>query len=628
MKIRTMGTIWALAGMLIPSLAAGAADGDFAWVKAMGGPNIDEVRDMVLDKNGNIYITGCFWGVSDFDPGPGVFELSTVYRQDIFVLKLDSAGNLVWAVSIGGTADEESYGIALDTAGNVYTTGIFFEMMDFDPGPGIFDLTAQGNACAFILKMDTSGNFVWAGAFTATSSTSRDIAVNGEGDIHVTGRFIDHADFDPGPDIFEMTTTPEGEPDIYVSKLDTDRNFVWAKALDGSGFFNCPYGITLDDADHVYTTGMFEETVDFDPGPGMFTLSAPDTLKTYVSKLDRDGNFVWAAEFGQGIGHAVTVDGAGNLYTLGRFKGTADFDPGPGTFELTAKDPNFAAFVSKLDQEANFVWAIQLGEGDGGSVGPGGFTVDGAGNVYVTGPFHGTVDFDPGPETAELTSSGWESDTFILKLDALGSLVWLKHLNGMYEGCGSCIAVDPFGSTYTCGAFVEEDFDPGPGTFELASVGWEDIFIMKLSGPPPEVIDITLVQSNPTEGGILAFTVKFSTEVTGVDASDFTLTTTGTLANAQIIHVTGTGNEYMVTVAGTEGDGTLRLDLIDNDSITDGAGTPLGGIGTGNADYADGDIYTIVPELSLGILSVMYALLLMLGICGVSRTHNKRCSKG
>lgn len=628
MKIRTMGTIWALAGMLIPSLAAGAADGDFAWVKAMGGPKTDEVRDMVLDENGNIYITGCFWGDSDFDPGPGVFELSTIFRRDIFVLKLDSAGNFVWAVSIGGTADEESYGIALDAAGNVYTTGIFLETMDFDPGPGIFELTAQGNACAFILKMDTSGNFVWAGAFTATSSTSRDIAVNGEGDIHVTGRFIDHADFDPGPDIFEMTTTPEGEPDIYVSKLDTDRNFVWAKALDGSRFFNDPYGITLDDTGHVYTTGRFGETVDFDPGPGVFTLSAPDMLKTYVSKLDMDGNFVWAAEFGQGNGHAVTVDGAGNLYTLGRFTGTADFDPGPGTFELTATYPYFAAFVSKLDPEANFVWAIQLGEGGDGSVGPGGFTVDGAGNVYVTGPFHGTVDFDPGPETLELTSSGWESDTFILKLDAFGNLVWLKHLNGIYESYARSIAVDFFGNTYTCGAFVEEDFDPGPGTFELASVGWEDVFIMKLSGPPPGVTAIALAQSNPTEGGLLAFRVTFNTEVTGVDASDFTLTTTGTLSGAQIIHVTGTGTEYMVTVAGAEGDGTLRLDLIDDDSITDGTGTPLGGIGTGNANYAAGDIYTIVPELSLGILPVLYALLFMLGICVVSRTHKKRCRKG
>lgn len=621
MKTQVRGIVIILAAVILLAFTAGAVDGDFAWAKVMGGPKFDSATGMVLDNSGNIYATGHFRNAVDFDPGPGVFELDAGDRDDIFVLKLDNIGNLVWAVAMGGSENDVGYDIALDAANNVYATGSFYGTADLDPGPDTFELSSPTSSGAFVLKLDDAGNFLWAGAFLAPGGCrGLGIAVDDEGSVYTTGEFHVYADFDPGPETFTLNASgSSGDP--YVSKLDTEGNFVWARAFNGTYSADRALDITLDDAGNVYTTGVFGETMDFDPGPEIFTLNAPTWEYSYLSKLDNDGNFVWAAKFGEGSGRAVSKDGTGNLYTMGSFDETVDFDPGPGVFELTAVEWWEDIFVSKLDREGNFVWAVQMGgEGD---VDPMGFTVDDAGNVYITGSFYGTAEFDPGPETASLTSLGWGTDTFILKLDPLGNLVWLKHIGGIYDSHGSCIVADSAGNSFTAGAFIRADLDPGPDVFELPAAGSGDIFITKLYGPPPGVVSIVPAESTTTEGGLLSFVVTFSTGVTGVDVSDFTLTTTGTLAHAQIIHVSGTGNEYMVTVAGAQGDGTLRLDLVDDDSITDGAGTPLGGIGTGNADYFVGGAYTIVPELPLAVLRAVLVLLLALGVYALRRRSRK-----
>lgn len=613
-----------LAGILAPSFFAGAEDGGFAWAKAMGGPKYDVVSGMVLDDSGNIYTTGYFRNIMDFDPNAGVFELDAGSQDDIFVSKMDNAGNLVWAVSMGGASNDAGHAIALDEAGNVYITGSFYGVADFDPGPGLFELDSPNGSGAFVVKLDNSGNFLWAVAFTGPAGLQggAGIAVDNEGNVYTTGGFYVYCDFDPGPGVFEMTSI-YSTFDIYVSKLDTDGNFVWAKAFNGDGSVDNARGIALDDAGHVYTTGEFGGyTMDFDPGPEVFALHATATRNSYVSELDNDGNFVWAAEFGKGSGRSVTVDSTGNLYSLGLFDDMVDFDPGPGVFELTATDSHDDIYVVKLDRESNFVWAIQMG--GNGDVDPLDFTVDDKENIYITGSFEGSADFDPGPELAELTCLGWGKDTFIAKLDAAGNLIWLKHIGGIYANYGQCIEVDAAENSFAAGIFNTVDFNLGSDSFELVSAGEMDVFVTKLYGPPPRVVSIMPTQSTPTEGGLLVFIVTFSTEVNGVNASDFLLTTTGSLSNPEIIHVTGAGTTYTVIVAGAEGSGTLRLDLIDDDSITDEAGTPLGGIGTGNADFTAGDAYTIVPELPVGILPLVLVLLSILGMYGLYRTRRKR----
>ncbi len=109
----------------------------------------------------------------------------------------------------------------------------------------------------------------------------------------------------------------------------------------------------------------------------------------------------------------------------------------------------------------------------------------------------------------------------------------------------------------------------------------------------PIVSGILLVDPNPSSADGIHFMVNFSKEVSGVDASDFSLFTTGNLTGAALADVTGLGTSYTITVNSGAGDGTLRLDILDNDSIVDGTTNPLGGAGAGNGSYTAGGVYTI-----------------------------------
>ena len=141
------------------------------------------------------------------------------------------AQNYAWAKSMGGTIFDVGRGIAVDTAGNVYTTGGFQETVDFDPGIGIVNLTSAGGYDIFISKLDVLGNLVWTKNLGGTSDDyGQSIAVDYSGNVYTTGYFSGTVDFDPGAGIFNLTSV--GSIDIFVSKLDASGNFVWAKAWE------------------------------------------------------------------------------------------------------------------------------------------------------------------------------------------------------------------------------------------------------------------------------------------------------------------------------------------------------------------------------------------------------------
>jgi hypothetical protein len=396
------------------------SSGNFVWAKRMGGYSDDEGCGIAVDSTGNVYTVGIHEG-GDFDPGTGTFTLGTSGGYDIFVSKLDSNGDFVWAKGWGGWNGDAGYGIALDSSGNIYTTGYFRNTADFDPGAGVFNLVTPGNTSepdVFVSKLDNSGNFVWAkqlggtGDYYGDSDEGHGIAVDTSGNVYTTGFFVGTADFDPGAGTFDLTSA--GGLDIFVSKLDSNGDFVWAKRIAGTGTYDEGHGIALDSNGNVYTTGYFRDTADFDPGAGTFNLSSAGLGDIFISKLDSSGGFIWARNMGGADGDegkSITLDSKGNVYTTGFFNGTADFDPGPGIFDLTSA----RIFVSKLDSNGDFIWAKNMG---GVSYYDVGFSIvtDASGNVHTTGSYWGTADFDPSGGIFNLTSAG-NSDVFVSKLE-------------------------------------------------------------------------------------------------------------------------------------------------------------------------------------------------------------------
>jgi hypothetical protein len=443
-------------------------------VSVFGSTLGDYGRSVTVDVAGNIYTTGSFSGTVDFDPGPGITNLTAVGSDSAFVSKLDASGNFVWARSFDGN----SYGwsLAVDSAGNVYTAGEFYGTVDFDPGPGITNLTGVGSIDAFVSKLDASGNFVWVKSFEGVPWS---LAVDAAGSVYTAGEFYGTVDFDPGAGT-SMNLTSAGSADVFVSKLDASGNFVWAKKFGGS-LYDSGYSMAVDSVGNVYTTGNFDGTVDFDPDENSTSnLTSAGGGDVFVSKLDASGNFVWAKSFGSpnsDFGQSVAVDSVGNVYTAGSFGGTVDFDPGAGTTNLISNGSG-DVFVSKLNATGNFVWAKSFGglAFDTGTS----LAVDAAGNVYTTGYFEGAVDFDPGAGVTNLVSAG-SRDAFVSKLNATGNLVWAKSFGGANSDAGFSVAVDAAGNVYTTGSFEDTvDFDPGVGVTNLTSAGSADAFVSKL----------------------------------------------------------------------------------------------------------------------------------------------------
>jgi hypothetical protein len=510
MKPKTNTIFLSLAFMCLSHFANAQS---FEWVKQMGGISTEVGRSIAVDASGNVYTTGSFQGTADFDPGPGTFNLSSAGNYDIFISKLDSSGNFVWAKKFGGTLDDYSHSIAVDASGNVYTTGSFQLTTDFDPGSGTFNLTSAGLFDIFISKLDASGNFVWAKQLAGTKSNGgRSIAVDASGNVYSTGRFTETVDFDPGTGTFNLNSGLA--PNAYISKLNASGEFVWAKQLGGTSSVSVGCSITLDDFGNVYTTGYFSDTADFDPGPGAFIFTSAGGDDIFISKLDASGNFVWAKQLGgtsDDSGLSIALDALGNVYVTGYFQGTVDFDPSQGTFYLTSAG-EADIFISKLDASGNFLWAKQMG----GTFDESGYSiaVDASGNVYTTGFFEGTADFDPGQGTFNLTSVGM-TDIFISKLDASGNFVWAQRMGNQNWDYSNSIAVDASNNVLTTGFFKGTfDFDPGPGTFNLTSAGNSDIYVHKLSQPnagldenfPEQTMSI---YPNPNDG---KFIIEFQEE--------------------------------------------------------------------------------------------------------------------
>jgi hypothetical protein len=319
-----------------------------------------------------------------------------------------------------------------------------------------------------------SQNFIWVKQLGGKQGDgSEGLTLDNSGNVYSTGNFRDTIDLDPGPLVYSVVSTGT-VINGYVSKLDMNGNFVWGKKIAST---KLTYGqrIQTDNAGNVYVWGFFEGTADFDPGPASYTLSASTTVSdVFLLKLDPSGNFLWVKQFGGPNAEWCTslkIDASGNIYCAGSFYNcTGDFDPGPGSSTLTAVGTDM--FIVKLNASGNFVWAKRIGgSGDDELQG---LDVDASGNVYYTGYFQSTADFNPGASVNNLVSAGGE-DGFVAKLDVNGNYVFAKRIGGTGNDYTNSANLSSSGNLIIGGGFASTcNFDPGVSNYTLTATGSYD----------------------------------------------------------------------------------------------------------------------------------------------------------
>ncbi|HZN02753.1 MAG TPA: hypothetical protein VFD06_04105 [Candidatus Polarisedimenticolia bacterium] len=453
---------------------------------------------VAVDREGNVTVIGSFDHTGDFDPGPAAYWMTGLGIADPFIVRFDHQGRLLWAGSMSGPGWDSAGDLALDAAGDILFVGSAAAgAFDADPGPGTFIISSTSGE-GFLSKVDRgSGNLIWARQIahpqaSSFSSSGNSVALDAGGNIHVAGSFNNGTvDCDPGPGTFNLSTTTTS---YFISKLDSTGALVWARQLGGSPSspFSLVYihDLLVDAGGNLTMTGRFSGTVDFDPGPGTFPMTASGNNDGFIARLDPAGNFVWAGRLGgngDDVAARAALDADGSLYVTGHFQVTADFNPGPGSFLMTTTDGAFDAFVGKFTSAGGLVWARQLG-GSGLQYGTT-LALDAARGIITTGSFNHAGDFNPGPGVFTLEPPGGPGTygTYLSHLDPAGNFVSASVLGQRYV---SAATADVRGDLYLVGGFQgTDDFEPGPGTHLLTAVGRSDAYISRLGWPCPRFND-------------------------------------------------------------------------------------------------------------------------------------------
>ncbi|MCS6823870.1 MAG: hypothetical protein NZ529_06205 [Cytophagaceae bacterium] len=378
------------------------------WVNTFGKSGDNVISSITSDPQGNLLVAGCFSGTNvDFNPGISVKILSSAGMRDIFFGKYTKEGELIWVRRIGGALDDGDMSrqpeINSDKLGNIYVTATFESpLLDLDAGTGSNNVSIiNGSRNLFIVKYSSSGDFLWGFS-------------------------------------------------LPVEGTETGKQ------------------IAIDNNNDIIIAGRFlGDSIDFDPGPDAIFLHSGVDEDIYFAKYSSNGNLIWAYDISTafyGTANSVAVDAQNNILLAGYFSGAnIDFDPGPATYAMSHTGL-YDAFFVKYNPNGHLIWGHHIGH-IGFDINCYSIRTDQNNNVYITGYFQGSIDFDFGPSTAIYNAAGFY-DNYLAKYDANGNFMFASHSSSVNMEDGMDLYVDVKGNIYLIGLTNSPavDFDPGPGT--------------------------------------------------------------------------------------------------------------------------------------------------------------------
>ena len=393
------GKLMILSICLICFLPLEAIDPEWSWAINAGGIGNGVPISIVTDNVGNSYLTGYFYGTITL----GSQTLISAYN-DIFVAKIDTAGNWIWASQAGGAAWDDGDDIAVDATGCVYVCGSF-------EGTALFGgtvLSSAGGSNCFFAKLDQNGNWLWAKGLGGTAyDKGNSIAVDTNCNVYTTGNF-------QGIINLGGTTLDSGQlEDVFLTKTDSNGNWIWAIQSTGD-LWAVGEALCTDSSDNIYLAASFHDEITI----GSHTVTGMGANDVLVLKLNPEGIVDWTAlaygsdhEYVKGI--AVDTDGA--VFISGTTASTCAYFGSTLLYSFGEED----TYVAKLDSLGNWLWAVRAGGDYYERVGE--ICIDTQGNAIYVGTSDGTTVFGN-----YIVHNNGFANGFVCSISTAGSFNWVK----------------------------------------------------------------------------------------------------------------------------------------------------------------------------------------------------------
>lgn len=390
------------------------AQGNFVWAKRFGGAGNDIATFMHCSNSDEIYITGNFEGTVDFDPNSAVSYQSSMGGSDIFLEKLSTDGNLIMVLSMGGLSGDLGGYVKTDASGNIYLAHSFSGLADVDPGRDQFNLLSQGSLDICVEKLNPLGDFLWGKSIGGSGMEKiNGLAIDAGENIYMTGSFEGASDFDPGNSI--NTHIALGVRDVFIEKINADGTMDWVKCHGNIGGTNEASSISLDMQGNPIVTGTFEGTINYSIGESAtsYITSAGET-DIFVEKINSSGDSEWMKAVGGSKSEkskCIYTDFSGTVYLTGEYERKNVYIP--VDYDKTSSSTEKGCFIKQIDANGNIQWTKELKNTTGVWINS--IISDYSNNLYLSGKFSSTVDFNTENGINNVSATGTESN-YTLKL--------------------------------------------------------------------------------------------------------------------------------------------------------------------------------------------------------------------
>jgi hypothetical protein len=393
--------------------------GNLIFIKTISGASAQYIRGIKGDDLGNIYLIGLFQGLTDFDPSSSSYNLTPIGLNDIFFAKYTSTGDLIYVKQLGNNAQEDVNDFFIDN-NEITLAGTYQLPFDFNPSTTSDSIINPSNNTThgFISKYTSNGDFIFARSIEGNSHIFiLYLDLDKNNNIYVSGKYGADTDFDPSP-INSYTLGVVGSEDWFFAKYNITGDLIFAKSFQSDGIESIQ-AMDVDSTGNIYLCGYIQFNtgpVDFDPSSNINSISTQGITMPYMVKYDNQGDFVFVNAFETNAAlnfQDIKIINENRILTTGFYQGTVDFNPN-STFD-TLKSQDFLiyeTFIASYETNGNFQWAVPI-YGNQNSVGKC-IIEDLNSNIYITGTFDGTCDFDLSSSTNSSTSNG-NSDLYLAK---------------------------------------------------------------------------------------------------------------------------------------------------------------------------------------------------------------------